>query len=200
MDEKQWDRLLKIKTSGRDDSRSDAFRYPYEPSPYPVLERLAQTGYITKANTLVDYGCGKGRVDFFLSYQTKCRSIGIDFNERVYERALENQKTAVSSQRTSFLLGNAEKYCVEPSADRFYFFNPFSVEIFRQVMERIRESYYEHPRHMLLFLYYPSEEYIAYLTSLDELTLIDEIDCQDMFNGLKEREHILVYEFYHMNA
>lgn len=55
---------------GRDDSRSDQYRYPYEPTPYSVLERLANTGYIRKGNTLLDYGCGKGRVDFFLSYQT----------------------------------------------------------------------------------------------------------------------------------
>lgn len=31
----QWDKLLKIKTTGRDDSQSDRYRYPYEPTPYP---------------------------------------------------------------------------------------------------------------------------------------------------------------------
>ena len=39
--ETQWDKLLKIKTTGRDDSRSDQYRYPYEPTQYCVLERLA---------------------------------------------------------------------------------------------------------------------------------------------------------------
>ena len=32
-EEKQWDRLLKIKTLGRDDSNADQYRYPYEPTP-----------------------------------------------------------------------------------------------------------------------------------------------------------------------
>ena len=68
MNEEKWDRLLKIKTAGRDDSHADQYRYPYEPTPYSVLERLANTGYIRKGNTLLDYGCGKGRVDFFLSW------------------------------------------------------------------------------------------------------------------------------------
>ena len=68
MDEKQWDKLLKIKTTGRDDSRSDAYHYPYEPTPYEVLERIAATGYIGKTNTLVDYGGGKGRVDHALRH------------------------------------------------------------------------------------------------------------------------------------
>ena len=60
-EEKQWDRLLKIKTLGRDDSNADQYRYPYEPTPYAVLERLANSGRIRKGDTLLDYGCGKGR-------------------------------------------------------------------------------------------------------------------------------------------
>mgnify|MGYP006929005935 FL=1 len=62
--ETQWDKLLKIKTTGRDDSRSDQYRYPYEPTQYCVLERLANNGLITKKNVLLDYGTGKGRVCF----------------------------------------------------------------------------------------------------------------------------------------
>ena len=68
--ETQWDRLLKIKTTGRDDSHSDQYRYPYEPTQYCVLERLAHSGLIGKKNVLLDYGTGKGRVCFYLSYQT----------------------------------------------------------------------------------------------------------------------------------
>ena len=68
MNESQWDKLLRIKTSGRDDSKADQYYYPYEPTPYSVLERLANEEYIGKKNLLIDYGCGKGRVDFFLSY------------------------------------------------------------------------------------------------------------------------------------
>ena len=79
--ENRWDKLLQIHTMGRDDSRSDLYRYPYEPTPYCVLERMANTGMIRKENTLLDYGCGKGRVDFFLSAQTRCQSIGVDLCE-----------------------------------------------------------------------------------------------------------------------
>ena len=87
----QWDKLLRIKTTGRDDSMADQYRYPYEPTPYSVLERLAGSGYISKRNVLLDYGCGKGRVDFYLSYQTRCRTMGIEYDPRMYERALSNQ-------------------------------------------------------------------------------------------------------------
>ena len=52
--ENRWDKLLQIHTMGRDDSRSDLYRYPYEPTPYCVLERMANTGMIRKGNTLLD--------------------------------------------------------------------------------------------------------------------------------------------------
>lgn len=93
--ESRWDKLLNIRTMGRDDTHADQYRYPYEPTPYSVLERLANAGYIRKGNILLDYGCGKGRVDFFLSYQTRCKSIGIEYDERIYEKAAENKKDAV---------------------------------------------------------------------------------------------------------
>lgn len=194
INENKWDKLLRIRTSGRDDSRSDQYRYPYEPTPYSVLERLAFSGYIGKKNTLVDYGCGKGRVDFFLSYQTRCRSVGIEYDERIFVTAAENQKTAVSAGRVEFVLQNAETYAVPETADRFYFFNPFSVEILRSVLERIKESYYEQPREMMLFFYYPSDEYVSHLMTMDELTFLDEINCRDLFDGENFRERILVFE------
>ena len=80
------------------------------------------------------------------------------------------------------------------SADRFYFFNPFSVEILRSVIGRIRESWYEKIREMLLFFYYPSDEYISYLMTVEELLFSDEIDCRDLFDGNNVREKIVIFE------
>ena len=191
--ENTWDKLLHIKTTGRDDTRADLFCYPYEPTPYGVLERLANSGFIRKGDTLLDYGCGKGRVGFFLSYQTKANSIGIEYDERIYQNALENQKTAVSRGRTEFILARAEAYDVPREINRCYFFNPFSVEILQKVMTKIIESYDKNPREVLLFFYYPSDEYISYLMTLDELQLYDEINCSDLFGGSDIREGIVVF-------
>ena len=108
--ESQWDKLLKIKTTGRDDSRSDQYRYPYEPTQYLVLERLANSGLISKKNTVLDYGTGKGRVCFYLSYQTRCRSVGVEYDERIFSAAESNREHAVSGRRVSFELTGAEEY------------------------------------------------------------------------------------------
>ena len=191
--ENTWDKLLQIKTSGRDDSNADQYRYPYEPTPYSVLERLANSGFIRKRDVVLDYGCGKGRVDFFLSYQNKANTIGIEYDERIFNSAIENRRTAISKSRTDIVLARAEEYKVPYEVNRCYFFNPFSVEILRKVMARITESYYENPREMLLFFYYPSEEYISYLMTVDELEFYDEIDCGDLFEENDVRERIMIF-------
>lgn len=190
----RWDKLLKIRTTGRDDSKADQYRYPYEPTPYSVLERLANSGLIRKNNTLIDYGCGKGRVDYFMAYQTKCKSIGIEYDERIYEKAMTNKETAVSSNKVIIELANAEKFEVLESVDKIYFFNPFSVEILQKVIAQILDSYYENIRTIQLFFYYPSDEYISYLMTVDELIYYDEIDCRDLFDGNDSRERIMIFE------
>lgn len=192
--ETRWDRLLMIHTLGRDDSNSDQNNYPYEPTPYSVLERLANSGLIRKGNTLLDYGCGKGRVDFFLSYQTRCKTIGVEYDEQIYEKALQNKNTAVSSEKISFELANAEHFEVPENVDRVYFFNPFSIKVLQTVIAKILDSYYENMRPIQLFFYYPSDEYISYLMTIDELMFSDEIDCKDLFPGNNPRERIAIFE------
>ena len=188
------DKLLHIKTTGRDDTNSDQYRYPYEPTPYSVLERLGNSGLIGKRDVVLDYGCGKGRVDFFLAYQVKANTIVIEYDERIYQSALENNKTAVPRAKADFVSVRAEEFNVPQDVNRCYFFNPFSVEILRQVMARIMESYYAAPREILLFFYYPSDEFMCYLMTVDELEFYDEIDCDDLFEGNNHRERIMIFE------
>ena len=152
--ENKWDDLLHIRTVGRDDTNADEYRYPYEPTPYTVLERLADSGLFRKSDTVLDYGCGKGRVGFFLASQTGARTIGIEYDPRIHREALENNRTAKAG--AEFILTRAEEYALPPEVNRCYFFNPFSVEILHKVLARIMESYYDAPRDIFLFFYYPS--------------------------------------------
>lgn len=189
--ETNWDKLLQIKTAGRDETNADEYHHPYEPTPYCVLERLAESGFFGKGDVVLDYGCGKGRVGFFLSRRTGAKSIGIEYDERIYEDALENKKSAHA--KADFVLTRAESYVVPPEVNRCYFFNPFSVEILLKVMARIIESWYEAPREIFLFFYYPADEYISYLMTVDELEFYDEIECDDLFPG-DNRERILIFQ------
>ena len=189
--EKNWDKALGICTIGRDDTGSDEYRYPYEPTPYSVLLRLAESGLIGEGDTLLDYGCGKGRVGFFLSRETGAETVGIEYDDRICRSALENRNA--SGSKADFVLTRAEEYTVPPQVTRCYFFNPFSVEILHKVMARILESYYESPRDMFLFFYYPSDAYVSFLMTVEELDFYDEIECDDLFPGGDPRERILIF-------
>ena len=191
--EQSWDKLLQIKTGGRDDTNADQYHHPYEPTPYAVLERLAASGLFRETDTVLDYGCGKGRVGFFLGYRTRAKTVGIEYDAHIYESAVENRRTTISRVKPDFLLARAEEYQVPPQVSQCYFFNPFSVEILHKVMARIVESWYEHPRDIYLFFYYPADEYVAYLMTVDELEFYDEIECGDLFPGWDERERVLIF-------
>ena len=192
--EHNWDKLLQIQTCGRDESNADEYHHPYEPTPYCVLERLAESGFFGEGDVVLDYGCGKGRVGFFLSYRTKARTVGIEYDAHIYEDAIENRKSTVSRVKPDFVLTRAEEYVVSADVKRCYFFNPFSVEILHKVMARICESWYENPREIFLFFYYPADEYISYLMTVDELEFYDEIECDDLFEGSDPRERIMIFQ------
>ena len=192
--ENNWDKLLQIRTCGRDELGADEYHHPYEPTPYSVLERLVNSGLTGSGDVVLDYGCGKGRVGFFLSYRTRAKTIGIEYDERIYQDALKNQKSAISRIKPGFVLTRAEEYEVPPDVNRCYFFNPFSVEILHAVCARIIESWYEDPREVFLFFYYPADEYISFLMTVDELEFYDEIECDDLFAGSDPRERIMIFQ------
>lgn len=191
--ENNWDKLLQIKTVGRDETNADEYHHPYEPTSYCVLERLANSGFFGEGDVVLDYGCGKGRIGFFLSYRTRARTVGIEYDEHIFEEALENRKSAVSRGKPEFVLARAEEYVLPADVNRCYFFNPFSVEILHKVMARIIESWYDSPREISLFFYYPADEYISYLMTVEELEFYDEIVCVDLFEGSDPRERILIF-------
>ncbi|MBQ3078080.1 MAG: class I SAM-dependent methyltransferase [Clostridia bacterium] len=198
VNEAAWDRKLKVSTCGEEAGQADRHRHPYEPTPYTVLARLAESGWIDASHTLVDYGCGKGRVAFYLHYTLGCRVIGVELDEGLWRQAEDNRARYPRPQGVSFVCRAAEEYEVE-EADCFYFFNPFSVEIFRAVLGRVMESWYRCPRRLRLFCYYPDDEYLRELLSGRwgggvEVRFAGEIDCGDLFVGEDARERIVVFE------
>lgn len=183
--EDNWEKLLNIHTTGTDIGDYDPHKHPYEATPYEVLEKIYLSGYIKKDNVLIDYGCGKGRVSIFLSSQTKCKSIGIDYNKRLIDKAVENKKSS-SARRVEFINCLAEDYIIPADADRFYFFNPFTNDTYRKVLDRIEESYKINPREIMIFLYYPHEDFI----SMTRYDILDEIKIEDN----NPRERVIIYK------
>lgn len=130
------DDKLGIKTTGRNDEFSDSFRYPYEPTTYSVLDRIAEEGYITKQDHLVDYGSGKGRVPIYMNYLTGCKATGIEMIPEFIELANRN-KASYEKGDIDFICESAEKWEVDDEITCCFFFNPFSIKIMLRVINRI---------------------------------------------------------------
>lgn len=192
-----WDKKLHIDTCGREDFLTDPDCNAYEPTDYRVLGRLAESGYLMRASKLLDYGCGKGRCVFYLAAATGCSAVGVENDERLFGQALANLRTAKIpreyKQKIRLLHADARLY--QPvDEDCFFFFNPFSEEVFKTVLGRIRQSYYAKIRPIRLFLYYPEDSFVALLMAEPELMFVDEIDCTDLFPEGSRRERILIFE------
>ena len=191
MTEQQWEKKLRIRTVGREANHADRDHHPYEPTPYPVLERLAASGYLTQSSSLIDYGCGKGRAAITLAALTGCTATGVEYNEPLWRDAVHNAESCPVSARVRMVCADAERFEVG-CADAFYFFNPFSVTLLRGVLGRILDAFYADIRPFRLFFYYPDDEYRTVLLTHPELTLLDTLDCCDLFDGFNPREQILV--------
>lgn len=192
--EVELDRFLKIKTNGRDDSASTPSNYPYEATPYSVLQTLANSGYINKRDKIIDFGCGKGRVDFYLAYSIKAKMIGVEFDPRLYNSALKNSQTAISSAKVSFVNCDARDYVIDIDVTGAYFFNPFNVEVLDCVINNLRRSKNENDREIKLFFYYPSKQYLEYLNNQSDITFIENILCMDQFEEYDDRESIAIFK------
>lgn len=191
MNDREWDKRLRIRTIGREDE-ADPNYSPYEPTPYAVLQRLADSGLVTRRSRLIDYGCGKGRAVFFLASTVGCAATGIDHSRKLIDLAVENRRTCRAGDRVRLIRALAEQY--KPvDEDAFFFFNPFSGKVFEGVLRRIAASRTARPRPVTLLMYYPSEAYMAALEAAEGFARLSPVDCRDLFGGKNERERIEVW-------
>lgn len=187
--EREQDRRLGIDTMGRGKVTSDR-NAPYEPTDYRVLERLAASGLITKKDRVLDVGCGKGRVVFFLAEFLEVNAKGVDLDPNLIRAAEENRLRYPHPERTEFVCCDAARYGYG-GENVLFFFNPFSEKVLIPVLRRIMKVHEENGKGYRLFFYYPTEELVMTLCEFGEITVTGEIDCSDLFDRERDRERII---------
>ena len=85
-----------------------------------------------------------------------------------------------------------ENFSLKLHINRFYFFNPFSIQIFRKIVENILISLENTPREVELILYYASDEYQYFLEHRTAFTLKQEITLPNYKRD--HRERFLIYQ------
>ena len=188
--------LLNIQTDEvQKDGKDTYYNHRYEPTPYEILDEFFDQYPLSKQDSFVDYGCGLGRVIFYIHHRFQCKACGIEYNKEYYENCLENLASYKGTHKEviSFYHMAAQNYPVEDDQTVFYFFNPFSIEIFMHTLGQIQESIYRTPRKVKLIMYYPDSEYMYYLTNYTEFELTEKIPASALHRK-DEREVFLIYE------
>ncbi|CAM3399734.1 class I SAM-dependent methyltransferase [Aeromicrobium ponti] len=193
MKEKYFDDLLNIQTCGEQKGFHEFFHYHrYEPTPYEALEKLSAEYELKSSDRVVDFGCGKGRLPFYVHYKFGTSAVGVEMSEDFYGEAAANlQRYKGDKERIEFKCCLAQKYEILAEDTHFYFFNPFTVQIFMKVANNILRSAEEHLRKIDIILYYPSKDYIFFLENSTPFELLKEVGLDKQ----NENERFLVYRF-----
>ena len=198
MESDDYEELLGIKTCGVQKDFYESIHYHrYEPTAYFALETLANSYSLSSNDNIVDFGCGKGRLNFFLNHFYQCNVTGIEMNKLFYENCLDNKKSYIKKHKKCddkihFINCLAQDYKIKPEDNKFYFFNPFSQQIFISIIKNILDSVDKSNRPVDIILYYSSYEYLYYLENNTCFQLINEIPLP----GLHEydiREKFSIY-------
>ncbi len=200
MNDYYYEKLFNIKTTGEQQGFYESHHYNrYEATSYTALETLFKEYPIKNTDTIVDFGCGKGRLAFYANYFFGSTVTGIEMNSNYFDTCINNKKTYSKNSnknkdKINFINIFAEEYKISNFDNKFYFFNPFSLQIFIKVLNNILISIENNPRSIDLILYYPSDEYIDYLDNYTAFVLKDEITISN-FLKFDNRQKFLIYTF-----
>lgn len=195
---KDYDKLLHIKTTnlGIRPDQSSHYNH-YEATPYSILYTLFQAYKLEKTDGFVDFGSGKGRLLYYVHYLFGASVTGIEMNEKLHLATLQNKETYLRKgkrQRNPIQIECclAEDYQVKQTDNCFYFFNPFSIQIFMKVVRNILKSVEQKDRQIDIILYYPTTEYIHYLEAKTSFELLQEVQVPGLYQK-NENERFLIY-------
>lgn len=195
---KDYDQLLSVRTVNSGiyvDQLPDY--HPYEATPYSTLHILFKSYQLKETDELVDFGCGKGRLLFYVHSHFEIAVTGIEMENQLYQKTLRNKQKYY--QKAKHKEGSiqvkwcfAEDYQIKNTENKFYFFNPFSVEIFATVVQNILDSIEKNQREVDIILYYPSIEYIEHIEKNTPFILMKEVNVPGL-HKINNRERFLIY-------
>jgi len=134
--------------------------HDYRPTPCQLFEwTLGAIDYDFSKLTFVDYGAGKGRVLLLASEHTFAAIGGIEFAEELHDNAEMNiaqyPRSRMRCRNVECVLEDASLVGPPDGEAVHYFFNPFSREVFAEVLHNIVVSYRHKPRRLYLILVDP---------------------------------------------
>lgn len=138
---------------------------PYEAVNYFILEKLLLAFRKLSAETsIIDLGCGKGRVIVVAAFLGFTRITGIDFATELCEEAVNNMKKVqekIPGINFKVIHAHVTDYAITRDDAVFFMFNPFGKETLDTFLDNLDESCRLFPRKT--FFLYASPEHAGVL-------------------------------------
>lgn len=134
--------------------------HDYRPTPCQLFEwTLAAIDYDLSKLTFVDYGAGKARVMLLASEHPFAAVGGVEFAAELHDAATMNiqqyPRSRMQCRNVECVLEDAALVGAPDGEAVHYFFNPFSREVFAEVLHNLVVSYRQRPRRLYLILIDP---------------------------------------------
>ena len=145
----------------------------------------------------IDFGSGKGRTLLLASEWRFKKIIGVEFARDLHEIAHKNCRTYRNSKQRCLEIESvhmdATEFPLPNGKSVYYFFNPFSPEIFSKVLENIRKSFIARPRKIYIFYYRSHEPAIRLIEAMGIMRKVETRPLRYDFTSPRQREFV-VYE------
>jgi SAM-dependent methyltransferase len=123
---------------------------PYEAVNYYILEKLLKTFIkLSPERSIVDLGCGKGRVMVVAAHNGFTSITGIDFAKELCEEAINNMRKTqalIPNINWKVIHANVLNYSIQPNDVVFFMFNPFVAETLNLFLDKLEASCKIYPR------------------------------------------------------
>jgi SAM-dependent methyltransferase len=132
--------------------------FVYDPCPWPTLRQLLRLASLrAEGFTLVDVGCGKGKVVLAAMTMPFLRAVGVEYSAYLCRVAAQNVTSARlltrRCPRVEIICADATRYPIPEGLTIFFFANPFDYDIMERVLDNIAASYEHKPRQLVMMFY-----------------------------------------------
>lgn len=178
------DKKLQIRTQGlKEWPRKYKDYNRAESTPYSALKKFLKYYSFNENDRLIDFGSGKGRVAFYIHDKFDIDVLGIEAYDCIIDEALDNLKQYqkrenLSESEIRFKYSLAENYKIKKEDNKFFFFNPFSVNIYKLVLKNIIKSLDKHNREVDIILYYPMPTYTKLMRKYPQFEIHNRIKLE----------------------
>lgn len=152
--------------------------YGYQTTTYKRMKTIFSAFNITKNDTIIDLGCGKGKALYEMSKFYFNKIDGVEISSKLCDIAENNLK--------KLHVNNVEIYNIDATLftdlkkyNYIYFFNPFPAPIFRKVMNNIENSLNKSPRKITIIYNFPKCH--------------EEVIRSGVFNEIKKGKLLRIY-------